>query len=78
MCDVNVHTDTTVPSGKSHEAKVNKDIEVENREKTTLWKRQNIIKYITYPCPHYLSKLKSSLSGEESKEVSLLLGPPEL
>ena len=27
MCDINVHTDTTVPSGKSHEPKVNKDIE---------------------------------------------------
>ena len=27
MCDINVQTDTTVPSGKSQEAKVNKDIE---------------------------------------------------
>ena len=24
MCDINVHTDTTVPSGKSREAKVRK------------------------------------------------------
>ena len=31
MCDIKVHTDTTVPSGKSHEAKVKKDIEVGNR-----------------------------------------------
>ena len=30
MCDINVHTDTPVPSWKSQEAKVNKDIKVEN------------------------------------------------
>ena len=43
MCDINAHTDTTVPSGKSHEAKVNKDVEVGNRSNSTLWKRQSII-----------------------------------
>ena len=31
MCSINVDTDSTVPSGKSHEAKVDKDIEVGNR-----------------------------------------------
>ena len=31
MCDINVHTDTTVPSGKSHEVRANKDMEVGNR-----------------------------------------------
>ena len=31
MCDINVQIDTTVPSGKSHEAKVNKDIEIGNQ-----------------------------------------------
>ena len=44
MCDINVHTDSTVPGGKSHEVKVNKDIEVGNQENNTLWKRQSIIK----------------------------------
>ena len=36
MCGINAHTDTTVPSGKSHEAKVNKDVEVGNRSNSTL------------------------------------------
>ena len=31
MCDISVHTDTTVASGKSHEAKVNKDTEAGNQ-----------------------------------------------
>ena len=31
MCHINVHTDTKVASGKSLEAKVNKDKEVRNR-----------------------------------------------
>ena len=31
MCDINVHIDTSVPSGKPNEAKVSKDIEVGNR-----------------------------------------------
>ena len=31
MCAIDVHADTTIPSGKSHEAKVSKDIEVGNR-----------------------------------------------
>ena len=44
MCDINVHTYTSVPSGKSHEAKVNKDTEVGNRSNNTLRKRQSIIK----------------------------------
>ena len=78
MCDINVHTDTTVPSGKPHEAKVSKDIEVGNRSNNTLWKRQSIIKYKANLCPHYLSMLKSSSSGDESMELSLLLGPSEL
>ena len=38
MCAINVHTDITVPRGKSHEAKVSKDIEVGNQSNSTLWK----------------------------------------